>query len=315
VEAGEHDVVVTITNNGDEALEDFTFADTTESGHDVVWNEDELAGLADLVLEPGDSYTVNGVVQVDAGTTHRDNVVVNANGVISGEPVEAEDPTTYEADPTYAIGDYVWIDTNRDGVQDDNEDPLEGVTVVLYDGDGNELERTTTDEAGRYIFDNLPAGEYQVGFELTKEQKERYEFTGLTQGDDPSRDSNAGENGRTSIFTLGPDSTLVSAEDYEYFSVQASAGIDPTWDAGVVLIEDDGQTPPPGETTPPGDPESPSPSDPAGPPESGDETPGDTDGELSKTGASLALTFGALGLVLLAIGGTLYARHRKGSEA
>src|SRR5699024_4786318 len=124
VEAGEHDVVVTITNNGDEALEDFTFADTTESGHDVVWNEDELAGLADLVLEPGDSYTVNGVVQVDAGTTHRDNVVVNANGVISGEPVEAEDPTTYEADPTYAIGDYVWIDTNRDGIQDDNESPL-----------------------------------------------------------------------------------------------------------------------------------------------------------------------------------------------
>src|SRR5699024_9458728 len=158
------------------------------------------------------------------------------------------------ADPTYAIGDYVWIDTNRDGIQDDNEDPLEGVTVVLYDGDGNELERTTTDEAGRYIFDNLPAGEYQVGFELTKEQKERYEFTGLTQGDDPSRDSNAGENGRTSIFTLGPDSTLVSAEDYEYFSVQASAGIDPTWDAGVVLIEDDGHTPPPG------DPESPTPS-------------------------------------------------------
>ena len=106
---------------------------------------------------------------------------------------------------------------------------------------------------------------------------------------------------------------MVSAEDYEYFSVQASAGIDPTWDAGVVLIEDDGQTPPPG------DPESPTPSgepsDPAGPPESGDETPGDTDGELSKTGASLALTFGALGLVLLAIGGTLYARHRKGSEA
>ena len=166
MEAGEHDVVVTITNEGEEALEDFTFADTTESGHDVAWDEEDLAGLADLVLEPGDSYTVNGVVQVDAGTTHRDTVVVNANGVISGEPVEGDDPTTYVVpDPeTYAIGDYVWIDDNANGVQDDGEEPLPGVTVVLFDAEGAEIDRTETNDDGRYIFDNLTAGDYQVRF-------------------------------------------------------------------------------------------------------------------------------------------------------
>ena len=235
VVAGEHGVQVTITNAGDEDLENFQLEDTTEDGHDVVWNEEDLAGLEDLVLAPGDSYTVNGTVQVDAGTTHRDNVVITANGVISGEPVEGEDPTTYEADPTYAIGDYVWVDENRDGIQDEGEDPLSGVTVVLYDGDGEEIDRTTTDDNGRYIFDNLPEGDYQVGFELTEEQQRLYNFTTYTEGDDPATDSNAGENGRSPVFTLGPDSPLVSDDDYEYFEVEASAGIDPTWDAGVVL--------------------------------------------------------------------------------
>lgn len=235
VQAGEHDVTVTITNDGNEALENFEFTDTTEEGQDVVWNEEDLAALEELTLEPGESFTVNGTVQVAAGETHRDNAVVTADGVISGEPVEDEDPTTYEGDPTYAIGDYVWIDENRDGIQDDEESPLDGVTVVLYDGEGEELDRTTTDENGRYIFDNLPEGEYQVGFQLTEEQERLYNFTDYNEGDDPAEDSNAGDNGRSEIFTLGPDSPLTSNEGYEYFEVEASEGIDPTWDAGVQL--------------------------------------------------------------------------------
>ena len=317
VQAGEHDVSVTITNDGNEALENFEFTDTTEDGQDVVWDEEDLAALEELILEPGESFTVNGTVQVAAGETHRDNVVVTADGVISGEPVEDEDPTTYEADPTYAIGDYVWIDENGNGIQDEGETPLEDVTVVLYDGEGNELDRTVTDEHGRYLFDNLPAGDYEVGFELTEEQAALYEFTDPTRGDDPAQDSNAGERGRTGVFTLGPDSPLVSDEDYEYASVSASEGIDPTWDAGVVLIPEEVETPPLADPTDPRDPADPTePADPAGPgsdtPEGDDEGPG---GTLPMTGAHLALLLTAAGLILLVIGGLLYARHRKGINA
>src|SRR5699024_7448692 len=273
--------------------------------------------LAELVLQPGESSTVEGTVQVAAGETHRDNVIVNADGVISGEEIDDEDPTTYEADPTYAIGDYVWIDENGNGIQDEGETPLEDVTVVLYDGEGNELDRTETDEHGRYIFDKLPAGEYEVALELSDEQAELYEFTGLTQGDGPAQDSNAGERGRTGVFTLGPDSPLVSDEDYEHASVSASEGIDPTWDAGVVLIPEEVETPPLADPTDPRDPADPTePADPAGPgsdtPEGDDEGPG---GTLSMTGAHLALLLTAAGLILLVIGGLLYARHRKGINA
>ncbi|WP_202912091.1 SdrD B-like domain-containing protein, partial [Nesterenkonia muleiensis] len=157
----------------------------------------------------------------------------------SGDPVEDDDPTTFvppePEEPTYAIGDYVWIDENGDGIQDEDEDPLPGVTVVLYDGEGNELARTETDSDGRYIFDDLPAGEYQVGFELTEEQAELYGFTTKQAGDDASVDSDANvSTGLTPVFTLGEDSPGLT-QDYDRDFI-ATGGIDPTWDAGVVLL-------------------------------------------------------------------------------
>jgi subtilisin-like proprotein convertase family protein len=51
------------------------------------------------------------------------------------------------------IGSYVWIDKDRDGVQDPLETPLGGVVVRLYKGT-TLLAETTTDANGRYIFSN-----------------------------------------------------------------------------------------------------------------------------------------------------------------
>lgn len=237
VEAGTHKFDVTITNTGNEALENFTWQDTTESGQDAQFNQEDIDGLEDLVLQPGDSYTIRASVEVAAGERHRDNFVVNADGEISGENVQDEDPTTFEGDPTYAIGDYVWIDRNNDGIQGEDERPLEGVTVVLYAGTGEEeLDRTTTDDRGRYYFDNLPAGEYSVQFILTEEQAATYKFTEGLVGD-VAADSDAGDKGRSGAITLGLENDFLTADEYyEYFSVEASEGIDPTWDAGVVLL-------------------------------------------------------------------------------
>ena len=53
--------------------------------------------------------------------------------------------------PKYSLGDYVWKDTNKDGIQDSNESGIPGVTVTLKDNKGNTLKTTTTDETGKYI--------------------------------------------------------------------------------------------------------------------------------------------------------------------
>ena len=60
-----------------------------------------------------------------------------------------------------SIGDQVFFDTDGDGVQDGDEDGIEGVMVVLTLPDGS-MDTTFTDMNGIYIFEDLPAGDYTV---------------------------------------------------------------------------------------------------------------------------------------------------------
>jgi hypothetical protein len=72
-----------------------------------------------------------------------------------------------------AIGDYVWDDKDRDGVQEEGEPGIEGVIVTLY-ATGNPpvaqgatgvlLATARTDANGHYLIENVPAGDYIVGF-------------------------------------------------------------------------------------------------------------------------------------------------------
>ena len=64
-----------------------------------------------------------------------------------------------------SVGDYVWWDTNRDGVQTEGEEPVSGVTVNLLDADGVFVKSTVTDGVGFYSFDDLvPGAGYTVEF-------------------------------------------------------------------------------------------------------------------------------------------------------
>ncbi|MBK9462532.1 MAG: carboxypeptidase regulatory-like domain-containing protein [Sphingobacteriales bacterium] len=54
----------------------------------------------------------------------------------------------------------LWNDTNGDGVQDPGETGIPGVTITLYDSNGDVIATTTTDDNGNYVFEGLPAGDY-----------------------------------------------------------------------------------------------------------------------------------------------------------
>ena len=71
--------------------------------------------------------------------------------------------TPNETPKTASIGDKVWLDANKNGVQDNNEAGVSGVTVQLKDAAGNIIASQVTDSSGNYLFDKLAAGEYQVG--------------------------------------------------------------------------------------------------------------------------------------------------------
>lgn len=67
------------------------------------------------------------------------------------------------------IGDLVWLDANRDGVQDPTEAGVNGVAIELYDSNRDLVATTTsqnldndTDQPGFYWFGDLEPGQYYI---------------------------------------------------------------------------------------------------------------------------------------------------------
>ncbi len=89
--------------------------------------------------------------------------------------------------PATGIGDYVWLDTNSDGLQGADENGVGDVDVTVRESPSGDLwETTTTDEFGRY-FVGVQPGCYTVEFEAPA----GYNFTIPEVGDDDSRESDA----------------------------------------------------------------------------------------------------------------------------
>ncbi|WP_425834135.1 SpaA isopeptide-forming pilin-related protein [Streptomyces fractus] len=104
------------------------------------------------------------------------------------------------------VGNYVWIDTDKDGIQDPSEAPAVGATVNLYDKAGKKIGTTKTNELGEYYFDstlakNVPAEEWkpETDYRIAVDNPADYEaggpLAGLTAtkaeaGDNKAIDSN-----------------------------------------------------------------------------------------------------------------------------
>ena len=138
--------------------------------------------FGDMVLDPADEFELAWPMRapVDAPTngeiawnsfayfTRRadDNVaLLPAEPIKVGIAVLPTDPAVY--------GDKVWVDTDRDGIQDGGETGLDGVRVELYldNGDGlndpnNDtlVDFTLTSNGGDYLFPQLDPGDYYAVF-------------------------------------------------------------------------------------------------------------------------------------------------------
>jgi hypothetical protein len=85
-----------------------------------------------------------------------------------------------------SLGDFVWEDTDGDGVQDPGEPGFPGLVVLLRDCQGLALDSTTTDENGLYFFEVTP-GEYKVSFTVPA----GFVLSTQNQGGDDTVDSDA----------------------------------------------------------------------------------------------------------------------------
>jgi len=145
---------------------------------------------------------------------------INAQGQTANVTVvEGENNPTIDAGlyKLAELGDRVWLDTNKNGIQDAGEAGVQGVKVTLLDGSGNPVgSPLTTDANGNYLFTGLKPGTYSVQFDKTT-LPAGYSFTSQDQGANDATDSDANPADGKTIQTV-----LDSGES------------DLTWDAGIV---------------------------------------------------------------------------------
>lgn len=137
---------------------------------------------------------------------------------ISTTLVSAEYDPTWDAGiylPPAAIGDRVWYDNDRDGMQI-RRTGGGNLTVVLLDRSGAVLSTTVTDGSGSYIFRDLqPGGFYSLRFVTSTLPLSHHQPNAV--GDDAADSDADPATGATVLTTLDVD---------EY---------DPTWDMGIYL--------------------------------------------------------------------------------
>ncbi|EGQ1627320.1 YSIRK-type signal peptide-containing protein, partial [Staphylococcus pseudintermedius] len=192
-----------IQNQGEAAVKGVKVTLTKPDGSTMTTKTDKDGKYLFTGLENGE-YTVTfselpegyeptktqvGDDKLDSNGLESKVTINNANnystdlGIVKPEPQPEPQPATYE------LGDYVWFDYNKDGIQNKGEAAVEGVTVTLTKPDGSTM-TTKTDKDGKYLFTGLENGEYTVTF---SELPEGYEPTKTQVGDD-KLDSNGLES-------------------------------------------------------------------------------------------------------------------------
>ncbi|MGC9350384.1 MAG: DUF7507 domain-containing protein, partial [Sulfurovum sp.] len=136
-----------VTNTGDVSL-----------AIDVV--DDQLGVIeecSNIILEPGESKIcqVEGIVTEGV---YENTATVTGTSRLSESTATDSDTSHYTGILGLELGDYVWYDDDYNGIQDQGEDPVEGMTVTLLDEDGTEvadingISSVETDENGFYHF-------------------------------------------------------------------------------------------------------------------------------------------------------------------
>ncbi|MCI1263191.1 MAG: Ig-like domain-containing protein [Tetrasphaera jenkinsii] len=225
---GSTDLAFTVTNPGNEPL-------TTVAVKDVVVSNGTVTGLVCTFPDGSTGTTWAGPWQpaasfdctaklagvVSGAVPHRDSATVTAVGQTSKKPVTDTDDYWAKTSktPSVCVGDYVWFDTNHNGVQDVGETGVPGVKLAITrtDGkpatnsDGTAAAGQTTGADGSYHFCGLsvlPAG-VQYTVTVDPSTYPTGYFPTLTGQGTTSTDSSTGSATSTDLTTDGAkDDTL-----------------------------------------------------------------------------------------------------------
>ncbi|MBK8054871.1 MAG: hypothetical protein IPK35_16775 [Saprospiraceae bacterium] len=187
--------------------------------------------FGNIIINPLDSFILNWPMRAPVDAPSNGEIAWNSFGfratrtdnnqsLLPAEPIKVGIQVTPAVPGVY--GDYVWIDTNQNGIQDEVGTGVSGVVVELYRDNGDGISDpltdvlvgfTVTDLNGRYLFPNLIPSDYYAVFYPPA----GYVVTSTDQGGDDALDSDG---------IIMPVTRIDAAED------------DRTWDLGLYLSPD-----------------------------------------------------------------------------
>jgi uncharacterized repeat protein (TIGR01451 family)/gliding motility-associated-like protein len=187
------------------------------------------AGVSDALDSDAGVGGFTGVYTIDTSqpqsSTARNNPTVDAGFYL----------------PSAGLGDYVFADNNKNGIQDGGDTPIAGVVVTLYTN-GVASATTVTSSTGFYSFTGLTPGNslsYSVGFTTPS----GYTATLANQGSDDALDSDADLiTGKTQSVTLAPGEFNPTL-DAGFYIPSAGLGDYVFFDANKDGIQNAGDTP------------------------------------------------------------------------
>lgn len=200
VAAGTYSVVVTDANNCTASLNDIVVSEPSLLSCEVSITQEAInnndgallasisGGTAPYELVWSNGATTASLSNLEPGTYTL--TVTDANGCVTSCSATLR---------AYAgVGDFVFFDRNRDGIQNIGEGGIAGVTVVIMSTDGSFMQTQQTDGLGRYLFRVLP-GDYWINFS----RPPGLQASPQNQGGDDALDSDIDPNsGTTDIITL-----------------------------------------------------------------------------------------------------------------
>ena len=130
-------------------------------------NSEETLEIKVEVLSTGDYSNVAEVVAVDQDDTDSDPEDDNEDEDDTDTiTLEVKDDGDNGLDNSSEIGDYIWLDANGNGLQENTEPGIEGITVNLYQSNNiNTIFKTIeSDKDGYFCFTELSSGNYFVEF-------------------------------------------------------------------------------------------------------------------------------------------------------
>lgn len=178
----------------------------------IVWVNDTNAVLSDMV----------GTFDADGDSGNGTVLTADAVYGLSATTINCTTPDDVDQDFGYTkrghfsgrglVGDYVWLDTDGDGVQDPDEAGIEGVTLTIYDSTNSPIGATVTDENGLYAFGNLDLNaDYTVQVDASN-----FNAGGVLEGMSQTYDNAAPDDNTSSSATLTSGAPVDLTLDFGY---------------------------------------------------------------------------------------------------